>query len=45
MRIITYPNCFKKTTIMKWKCGGCSWYVRCWYDIDTNENVDNEVGQ
>ena len=32
MRIITFPDCFKKSTIMKWKCGGCSWYVRCWYD-------------
>ena len=30
---------------MKWKCGGCSWYIRCWYDNGTNENVNNEVGQ
>ena len=41
MKLETYPNCFKKSTIMSFRCGGCNYY-QCWHGFGDN-NVNNEI--
>ena len=42
MKLETYPNCFKKSTIMSFRCSGCNYYLQCWHGFGDN-NVNNEV--